>query len=97
MSGYVDAAVFVLAFAVVVYLLAENVIPSRYESVLWIAVLALSMWIGFHYEPQFRQAIRLSNYQSYIDYRNEYNRQINPQYRYQYVGDNMYEKVRVNY
>lgn len=97
MSGYVDDALFVLAFTVVVYLLAENVINSRYESVVWIAIFALSLWIGFHYEPQFRQTIKPSNYQSYIDYRNEYKRQNNPQYRYQYVGDNMYEKVRVNY
>jgi len=58
----VDVVLFILPFALGV-LLAENVIPSRYESVLWIAVLALSMWIGFHYEPQFRQAIRPSNYQ----------------------------------
>jgi hypothetical protein len=87
---------FILPFALVA-LLAANVIHDRYESAIWIAVLALSMWIGFHYEPQFRQAIRPSNYQSYIDYRNEYTHQNNPQYRYQYVGDNMYEKVRVNY
>ena len=96
MSGFIDAAVFLLAFAFV-FLLSAHLIGGRYESALWIVALVLSMWIGFHYEPQLRQASTAHNYQSYIDYRNEYTKQNNPQYRYRYVGDNMYEKVRVNY
>lgn len=96
MSGFIDAAVFLLS-AAFVFLLGAHIIGGRYESILWIVALVLSMWIGFHYEPQFRQASMAKNYQSYIDYRNEYKQQNNPQYRYRYVGDNMYEKVRVNY
>lgn len=96
MSGFFDVAGFFLSFAFV-FLLGSNIIKGRYKSALWIVALVLSVWFGFHYEPQFRQASTAHNYQSYIDYRNEYNQQNHPQYRYRYVGDNMYEKVRVNY
>ena len=87
---------FLLPFALGA-LLAANVISNRYESVVWIAIFALSLWIGFHYDPPRRHASMAPDYKAYIDYRNEYKQQHNPQYRYQYVGDNMYEKVRVNY
>lgn len=101
MSEYV---LFLIVFAVGV-LITANVIPSRYEialwraveSALWIVVIALSLWIGFHYDPPHRHASMAPDYKAYIDYRNEYKQQNNPQYRYRYVGDNMYEKVRVNY
>lgn len=96
MSGYVDAAVFLLPF-VIGALLAANVISSRYESILWIAIVAVSIWLGFHYDPPHRHASMAPDYKAYIDYSNEYKQQNNPQYRYRYVGDNMYEKVRVNY
>lgn len=90
-------ALILLAFAGVV-LLAVSLIRRKYDDALWIGAIAVSIWLGFHYDPPHRQQASMApDYKAYIDYRNEYKQQQNPQYRYKYVGDNMYEKVRINY
>ncbi|WP_405325634.1 hypothetical protein [Fibrobacter sp.] len=89
-------ALFLLAFVGGV-LLTASVIRRRYEITLWIIAIAVSIWLGCNYDPQRRHASMAPDYKAYIDYRNEYKQQHNPQYRYKYVGDNMYEKVRINY